>query len=99
MTGSGHQVGPVEQEGVGVDTEIVGWHEGPLVHRLIGRHSEEGVRKALRRLVEQGIVTSERIGSADLYRFNSDHLAAGPVVELASLFSRFLDRLRTAVAG
>jgi len=31
MMGAGHQLGLVEQEGVGVDTEIVGWHEGPLV--------------------------------------------------------------------
>lgn len=71
----------------------------PDVHRLLGHHSEAGVRKALRRLTTQGIVYSERVGGADVYRFNQNHLAAGPVRELAQLFTTFLDRLGAAIDG
>lgn len=69
----------------------------PAVHRLLGRHSEAGVRKSLRRLVHQGIVTSERAGRADLYRLNREHLAAAPIMELARLAETYVVRLQELV--
>lgn len=63
------------------------------VHRVLAQHSEEGVRKVLRRLTSQGIVLSERIGNAFAYRFNHDHLAAQYVVGLARIQETFLARL------
>jgi predicted nucleotidyltransferase len=69
------------------------------LHRMLPRVSEDGIRKALGRLREQGIVRSERAGNAYLYRFNRDHLAAGPILELAqqraTLLSRIEGRLET----
>lgn len=63
------------------------------LHRVLPRHSEEGIRKVLRRLVKQGTVRSERIGNAFAYRFNHDHLAAEHIVGLARLRETFLGRL------
>lgn len=59
--------------------------------------SREGVRKALRRLVEQGIVDSTRTGNALMYRLNRDHLAAPAVEALASLRQQLIERLRETV--
>lgn len=66
----------------------------PEVHRLVGDHSEDGVRKALQRLAGQGIVRSRRAGHAVLYQLNRRHLAAGAVIELAQLRDTLLARLR-----
>ena len=71
----------------------------PEVHRLLGERSEAGVRNALSRLREQGIVDAERIGHAWTYRLNREHLAAGPVIELAHLQASFLRRVREAIVG
>ena len=71
----------------------------PEVHRLLGERSEAGVRNALSRLREQGIVDAERIGHAVTYRLNREHLAAGPVIELAHLQATFLQRVREVIAG
>lgn len=71
----------------------------PNVQALIGQHSVEGVRKALHRLVQQGIVDADRVGNAVNYRLNRDHLAAGPIIDLANLrttlFDRISDRVQT----
>ena len=66
---------------------------GRQVHRLVGRHSESGVRKALHRLVSQGTVTADRVGQADVYALNRGHLAAPYVVGLAALRSELLSRM------
>lgn len=63
------------------------------MHRILTQHSEEGIRKVLRRLTGQGIVLSERIGNAFVYRFNNEHLAARHITELARLREIFLARL------
>lgn len=63
------------------------------LHRMLPRFSEDGIRKALGRLCEQGIVTSERVGNAYLYCFNRNHLAAGPILELAQLRVTLLSRI------
>jgi predicted nucleotidyltransferase len=66
----------------------------PQVHRLIGRHSVEGVRNALQRLAEQGIVLQRRAGMAMLYQLNRSHLAAPAVIAIARIESQLIERLR-----
>jgi predicted nucleotidyltransferase len=63
------------------------------LHRMLPQFSEDGIRRSLARLCDQGIVVSERAGNAYLYRFNRDHLAAGPIVELARLRLTLLSRI------
>lgn len=60
--------------------------------------SKEGVRKALRRLVEQGIVERTRAGNALMYRLNRDHLAAPAIEALANIRLRLIERLRETIA-
>jgi predicted nucleotidyltransferase len=67
---------------------------GAQVHRLVGHSSDEGVRKALERLVRQGIVEREAAGAAYLYSLNREHLAARWVEGLAGLSRQFVKRLR-----
>lgn len=69
------------------------------VHRILTQHSEEGIRKVLRRLTSQGIVQAERIGNAFAYRFNHEHLAAQHIVGLARLQETFLARLEDLLAA
>jgi predicted nucleotidyltransferase len=66
---------------------------GRRVHQISGRHSERGVRNALHRLVEQGIVTRERVGPSDHYTLNRGHLAAPQIEALANLRSEFIARI------
>lgn len=68
------------------------------IHRILGGFSEEGIRKVLGRLVNQGIVRSDRIGRTFAYRLNVDHLAAGPIVQLARIRSTFLTSLEEHLA-
>jgi predicted nucleotidyltransferase len=63
------------------------------LHRVLDGYSEEGIRKVLVRLARQGVVHSERIGNAYSYRLNLDHLAAGPIRELARMPQTLLLRL------
>ena len=67
---------------------------GAQVHRLVGHSSDEGVRKALERLVRQGIVEREAAGPAYLYSLNREHLAARWVEGLAGLSRQLVERLR-----
>jgi predicted nucleotidyltransferase len=55
------------------------------LHRMLDRYSEEGIRKVLLRLVRQGVVQSTKIGGAYTYQLNREHLAAGPIIQLAHL--------------
>jgi predicted nucleotidyltransferase len=63
------------------------------LHRILTQYSEEGIRKVLQRLAQQGIVHSARVGNAYSYRLNRDHLAAEHIIKLAHLMSTFLGRL------
>jgi predicted nucleotidyltransferase len=69
------------------------------VHRILGRHSEDGVRRVLRRLSDQGIVTPERAGKGSVYRLNREHLAAGHIEGLARIRAELVIRIRDHVAG
>jgi predicted nucleotidyltransferase len=73
------------------------WFTVGQIHELVGAHSYNGVKKALLRLVRQGIVITERAGTVNIYRLNPDHLAAPAVLELANLPGLFLERLRAAL--
>lgn len=77
----------------GVETELTGRD----VARLVAG-SQRGVSNALARLVEQGIVLSRDAGPARLHQLNREHIAAAAVQEMAQLRSRFLSRLRYALA-
>ena len=69
------------------------------LHRMLPKASEDGVRRVLRRLTGQGVVTAERVGNAYTYRLNREHLAAEHVVALANLMSHFLARLTERLEG
>lgn len=71
----------------------------PEVHRLIGEHSESGVRKVLKRLERQGIVSSRTAGRATSYALNREHIAAPPLIALAGLREELLERMRTLLAA
>jgi predicted transcriptional regulator len=60
---------------------------------MLPEHSENGIRRVLLRLVGQGIVEAARAGNAYLYRFNREHLAAGPITDLVNLRATLLDRI------
>lgn len=67
--------------------------------RVLGEGSEEGIRKVLRRLAAQGVVSAERVGPAFAYRLNRAHLAAEPIMALAGLRAMFLTRLERLLAS
>src|SRR5215207_3614203 len=70
---------------------------GRRIHRVLGRGSEQGVRKAADRLVEQGIVIRRQAGQAKLYGLNRSHLAAPYVEGLGGLREELVERLREKV--
>lgn len=69
------------------------------LHRLLDAYSVSGIRKTLRRLVAQGIVSGDRVGNAEVYRLNREHLAADAIIELSRLRETLLKRLRTELSG
>jgi hypothetical protein len=79
----------------GADEEF----SGRRIHRVIANGSENGIRKAAERLVEQGIVISRRAGRANLYKLNRAHVAAPYVEGLVTLRTQLFDRLRSTISG
>jgi predicted nucleotidyltransferase len=71
---------------------------GRMVARLTGEGTQEGVRKALGRLVDEGIVEQQEAGNAILYRLNRRHLAAPAIEQLTDLRRELLARLAEAFA-
>lgn len=76
---------------------VLAQHEATIttgqLHRVLNRYSQEGIRKVLQRLTRQGVVLSNRVGNAYSYQLNRQHLAAGPIIELAQLPQTLLKRL------
>ncbi|HEX8094197.1 nucleotidyltransferase domain-containing protein [Jatrophihabitans sp.] len=68
------------------------------VRALAGRYTTQGVRNALNRLAEQGIVHAERTPTSVLYSLNRKHLAAPHVVALAELRTALIGRLRELIS-
>ncbi|WP_081608558.1 nucleotidyltransferase domain-containing protein [Crystallibacter crystallopoietes] len=56
-----------------------------------------GVRKALSRLTEQGLVLERASGRTHSYRLNRNHLVAEAVMAAASAKSRLLQRMRDEI--
>lgn len=67
---------------------------GRRIHRLVGHGSEAGIRKAVERLVDQGIVLRSQAGRANLYRLNRQHLCAESIELIAAARSGLVMRLR-----
>lgn len=71
--------------------------EAPLTGRsiaeLAGERSHPSTLRALNRLVEQGLVSVQSAGRANLYRLNRDHLMAPAVIELTRSGERLRDHL------
>jgi predicted nucleotidyltransferase len=72
---------------------------GRQLHRVIGRHSERGVRNALQRLAGQGIVTRTRVGASDVYALNRSHVAAPYVEGLGQLRQELIRRIVAEIAS
>lgn len=72
---------------------------GRRIHRLLGHGSEQGVRKAAERLVDQGVVLRHQVGRAKVYRLNRQHVAASHIEGLVTLRGELLERLRAALAS
>jgi predicted nucleotidyltransferase len=70
---------------------------GRQVGRMAGHGSDRGIRIALNRLAEQGLVHAQDAPPAVLYTLNRDHIAAPIVFALASLRSDLLTRLRSSL--
>ena len=68
---------------------------GREVQRLARKGSPSGVRLALSRLTEQGIVHADHRSTAVFYVANRDHLAWSAVETLTNLRRTLLQRLRT----
>jgi predicted nucleotidyltransferase len=67
------------------------------VASVLGRFSDEGIRKVLVRLVAQGIVLVEVTGRTSSYRLNREHLAADAVIAVSNSRERLLERLTAAL--
>jgi hypothetical protein len=68
---------------------------GREIQRLAGRGSPNGIRLALVRLSEQGVVYAEQRTTAVYYTANRDHLAWPAVETLTGLRRTLLEQLRT----
>jgi biotin operon repressor len=72
---------------------------GREVARLAGV-SQNGAWRALRRLVEQGVVIEQPAGGRSLlYTLNRDHLAADAIITLTRLRSILIERIKEQLAG
>lgn len=69
------------------------------IRTLLPHRSDEGIRKALRRLSAQGIVTSEHVGDVVAHRLNRRHLAAPQVVAIARLRDTLIERMQESLAA
>lgn len=68
---------------------------GRRIAELVGS-TQEGARKALRRLAKTGVIEQQEAGNAILYQFNRRHLAAPAVEDLTDLRRALLRRLTDA---
>jgi hypothetical protein len=65
---------------------------------MVRHGSDRGVRLALNRLAEQGLVETLEAPPAVLYTLNREHIAAPVAVALVGLSGALLERLREALA-
>jgi predicted nucleotidyltransferase len=88
---------PIDMEVVRVLHGTTRQLTGREVARLVRAGSQPAVNAALRRLSEAGILQVQEAGSAYLYTFNREHLAAPALELLADIRSEFERRLRTEI--
>ena len=62
----------------------------PLLKR---KRSITGVRNALDRLAEQGVVNVRRVGNVNSYSLNRSHLLAPAIIDIATVRDRFVERV------
>jgi predicted nucleotidyltransferase len=72
---------------------------GRRIHRVVAHGSENGIRNAADRLVEQGIVLRRRAGRANLYTLNRAHLAAPYIEGLVSLRGQLVESLHKTISS
>ena len=72
---------------------------GRQIARMVRHGSDRGVRLALNRLAEQGLVYVVEAPPALLYQLNREHIAAPIAEALAGLRTELIRRLRDAIAG
>ncbi len=72
------------------------FRSGSEIARLAHRSHPTAI-KILKRLADQGVVESIESGRSTLYTLNRNHLAADPIIELATLRSTLFERLREQV--
>lgn len=72
---------------------------GREVARLAPEGTQQGIAKALHRLVEHGLVERAEAGRSGLYTLNREHLAAPAVEILTRMRTQLFDRIRTEVEG
>jgi predicted nucleotidyltransferase len=89
--------GGLEGEVLAVLTGTTKPMTGRQIARMVRRGSDRGVRLALNRLAEHGLVDVVAAPPALLYSLNRDHIAAPVAAALAALRQELLDRLRAAV--
>jgi predicted nucleotidyltransferase len=72
----------------------------PRIHQLLPEGgSLAGVRKAVNRLTEQGIVLEALAGRTHTYRLNREHLMADAVTAMASAKNQLADRIRREISS
>jgi hypothetical protein len=69
-----------------------------IAHRA-SRGSEIGIRRALVRLVDEGIVSAVKIGKTTVYNLNRDHVAASVVLEMSRLRAELWRRLSVEISS
>jgi predicted nucleotidyltransferase len=71
------------------------WFTIAQVWDLSRVRSRDQVRRVLARLAGTGVLDVEQIATSYRYRLNRDHLGAGPIIDIATIRQRLLQRLRT----
>lgn len=75
------------------------WFTVAQVRELSKISSRDQVRRALSRLAADGLLDEERVGTMYRYRFNSDHLMAPAIRDIASTRQRLLERLSSTLSA
>jgi predicted nucleotidyltransferase len=74
-----------------------GWATGGQVHRMAGMGSDNGVRRVLAILVDQGLVLTEQAGRAGLYRLNTEHVLYEPLTRMSSVRAEIVERIGSEI--
>lgn len=69
------------------------------IHELAAAHSHSGIRKAVFRLVDTGVVERSPAGRLSVYTLNREHVAADWIVGLATITDRLWQRITDEVAS